>query len=164
LYGTKQSAPRFCHVARRGGAIEEPSAMMTFPGAVIVLAAAMSAPPQPMAMDTPVPSNGVETVCTGVGSAKDDPQWAAYPIRIEFSNGGAQYLSGAHVTLSNGGHAVADLNCAGPWVLVKGTPGSYHVTASMNGSQAQPATAGFTLGGGSQKRVVLRFPDFQANE
>jgi hypothetical protein len=140
--------------------------MMTFPSAAIVLAAAMVAPamPQPMAMDTPVSFGGVETVCTGVGSAKDDPQWAAYPIRIEFSNGGAQYLSGAHVTLSDGGKAVADLNCAGPWVLVKGTPGAYHVTASINGSLAKPATAAFTLGNGAQKRVVLRFPDFQANE
>src|SRR5258708_277298 len=85
--------------------------MMTFPAAAIVMAAAMMAPtmPQPMAMDTPVSFGGVETVCTGVGSAKDDPQWAGYPIRIEFSNGAAQYLSGAHVTLTNGGKAIADL-------------------------------------------------------
>ncbi|HXC54883.1 MAG TPA: hypothetical protein VNU97_06285 [Rhizomicrobium sp.] len=144
----------------------EENAMMTFPTAAIVMAAAMVAPtlPQPMAMDTPVSFNGVDTVCTGVGSAKDDPQWAAYPIRIEFSNGGAQYLSGAHVTLTDGGKTVADVNCAGPWVLVRGTPGAYRVTASMNGSAAKPATAAFTLGNGAQKRVVLRFPDFQVNE
>jgi hypothetical protein len=141
-------------------------AMMTFPTAAIMLAAALVAPtmPQPMAMDTPVAYGNLETVCTGVGSAKDDPAWSAYPVRIEFSNGGAQNLAGAHVTLSNGGNAVADLNCAGPWVLVKGAPGSYHVTASINGSTAKPATANFTLGRGAQKRVVLRFPDFQANE
>ncbi len=137
--------------------------MMTFPAAVIFMAAATAAP-QPMAMDTPVTFGGIQTVCTGVGSAKDDPQWHAWPIRIEFSNGGAQYLSGAHVTLSAGGKDIADINCAGPWVLVKGTPGSYRITASMNGSQAKPATASFTLGNGAQKRVVLRFPDFQANE
>ena len=141
--------------------------MMMFPAAVIVLAQAMTAPPalpQPMAMDTPVSFGGVQAVCTGVGSAKDDPQWASYPIRIEFSNGGAQYLSGAHVTLTTGGNAVADLNCAGPWVLVKGAPGAYRVTASINGSQAKPVTSPFTLGTGKQQRVVLRFPDFQANE
>ena len=28
--------------------------------------------------DTPTTQNGVETVCTGVGSAKDDPRWAAW--------------------------------------------------------------------------------------
>ncbi len=139
---------------------------MMFPTAAIVMAAAMAAPqlPQPMAMDTPVAYGSLQTVCTGVGSAKDDPQWSSYPIRIEFSNGGAQYLSGAHVTLRNGGKDVADLNCAGPWVLVKGTPGSYGVTAAINGSGAKPATATFSLGTGAQKRVVLRFPDFQANE
>ena len=140
--------------------------MMTFPAAAILMAAAMVAPlmPQPMAMDTPVSFGGLQTVCTGVGSAKDDPQWASYPIRIEFSNGGAQYLSGAHVTLTDSGKMVADLNCAGPWVLVKGAPGSYQVNASINGSQAKPATATFSLSTGAQKRVVLRFPDFQANE
>ncbi|MEI9887436.1 MAG: hypothetical protein WDN08_13235 [Rhizomicrobium sp.] len=140
--------------------------MMIFPTAAIVLAAAMTAPtaPQPMSMDTPVSFGNIETVCTGVGSAKDDPQWASYPVRIEFSNGGAQYLSGAHVTLSAGGAAIADLNCAGPWVLVKGAPGAYHVTAAINGSSGKPATAAFTLGSGAQKRVVLRFPDYQANE
>ncbi|HJW40928.1 MAG TPA: hypothetical protein VJ476_06840 [Rhizomicrobium sp.] len=140
--------------------------MMMFPAAMIVLAQAMTAPalPQPMAMDTPVSFGGVQAVCTGVGSAKDDLQWSSYPIRIEFSNGGAQYLSGAHVTLSSGGAAVADLNCAGPWVLVKGNSGAYRVTASINGSQAKPVTAPFTLRPGKQQRIVLRFPDFQANE
>ncbi len=140
--------------------------MMMFPAALILLAQAMTAPtmPQPMAMDTPVSFGGVQLACTGVGSAKDDPQWSSYPVRIEFSNGGAQYLSGAHVTLTSGSTAVADVNCAGPWVLVKGTPGAYRVSASINGSQAKPVTAPFTLRNGPQKRVVLRFPDFQANE
>jgi hypothetical protein len=140
--------------------------MMTFPGAAIIFAAAIVAPtlPQPMAMDTPVAFGGMQTVCTGVGSAKDNPQWSAYPIRIEFSNGGAQYLSGAHVTIDSGGTQVADVNCAGPWLLLKGAPGSYHVTASINGSDAKPATARFAMGSGAQKRVELRFPDFQPNQ
>jgi hypothetical protein len=47
---------------------------------------------------------------------------------------------------------------------VKGSPGRYHVTASINGSQAKPASTTFNLGNGPQKRVELRFPDFQANE
>jgi hypothetical protein len=137
---------------------------MMFPGAAIILAAAVTAPPapQPMAMDTPISFSGVQAVCTGVGSAKDDPQWLSYPVRIEFSNGGAQYLSGAHVMLSGAG--TADLNCAGPWVLVKGNPGTYRVTATINGSQAKPASMTFDLRDGPQKRVELRFPDFQANE
>jgi hypothetical protein len=146
--------------------LQEDSMMMMLSAAVILLAQAMTAPalPQPMAMDTPVSFGGIQLACTGVGSAKDDPQWSSYPIRIEFSNGGAQYLSGAHVTLSSGGHDVADVNCAGPWVLVKGAPGAYRVTAQIDGSHAKPVTAPFALGTGKQKRVVLRFPDFQANE
>jgi hypothetical protein len=133
---------------------------------IILLAATMTAPvlPQPMAMDTPVSFGNIQTVCTGVGSAKDDPQWSQYPVRIEFSNDGAQYLSGAHVTLLQGGKPIADLNCAGPWVLVKGPAGNYNVTATMNGSTAKPANGAFDLRNGPTKRVVLRFPDFQANE
>jgi hypothetical protein len=140
--------------------------MMMFPTAAIMLAQAMTAPAMPpaqsMAMDTPVSYNGVQAVCTGVGSAKDDSQWAAYPIRIEFSNGGAQFLSGAHVTLTGAGSA--DLNCNGPWVLVKGNAGTYHVSATIG--SAKPETATFTVGsgGGAQKRVELRFPDYQPNQ
>lgn len=140
---------------------------MTFPGVALIIAQAITAPtlPQPMAMDTPVSYGGMQTVCTGVGSAKDDPQWASYPIRIEFSNDGAQYLSGAHVTVSNGGAQVADVNCSGPWLLLKGASGSYHVTATINGSDAKPASATFAMReSGPQKRVVLRFPDFQPNQ
>jgi hypothetical protein len=140
--------------------------MMMFPTAAIMLAQAMTAPAMPaaqsMAMDTPVSYQGVQAVCTGVGSAKDDNQWASYPIRIEFSNDGAQFLSGAHVTLSGAGSA--DLNCDGPWVLVKGNPGTYKVTASIG--NAKPESATFTLGakGGAQKRVEMRFPDYKPNE
>ena len=139
--------------------------MMTLHGAAaIVLVAATTAPPmpQPMAMDTPVSFGGIQVVCTGVGSAKDDPEWAAYPVRIEFSNGGAQYLSGAHLTLSGAG--TADFNCAGPWVLVRGNPGTYHVTATINDVQARPASTTFDLRTGPQQRVELRFPAVQANE
>lgn len=136
---------------------------MMLPLAALVLAQAMTAP-QPMAMDRPVAFGDVETVCTGIGEAKDDPQWASYPIRIEFSNAAAQYLSGAHVVLSRGGQQIADLNCLGPWVLLKGPAGAYHVSATIDGASAKPVTAPFELGTGKQKRIVLRFPDFQANE
>jgi hypothetical protein len=131
-----------------------------------ILAAAMATPAvaDPLAMDSPIQINALETVCTGIGSAKDDPRWSSYPIRIEFSNGGAQYLSGAHVTLSERGRTVADFDCAGAWVLVKGKPGNYHVSATIDGSSTKPANASFALRTGTQKRVVLRFPDFQANQ
>jgi len=110
-------------------------------------------------MDNPITINGVDTVCTGVGDeAQHDPRWAAYPIRVEFSNGGAQYLSGAHVTLSQGGKTLAALDCAGSWVLFKLAPGSYHVEASLLNNQGGGArSAEFSPPAHGQKRVVLQF-------
>jgi hypothetical protein len=132
--------------------------------ALLALASAAPAMADPMAMDRPVQMNGLETVCTGVGETKDDPQWLSYPVRIEFSNGGAQYLSGATVRISRGGDTVASLDCAGAWVLLKGAPGSYRVDASIDNSSARPENAAFRMGSGGQKRIILRFPDFQPNE
>jgi hypothetical protein len=58
-------------------------------------------PQQHMPMDTPVPIGSAHAVCTGVGQgAENDPRWASFPIRLEFSNKGAQYLSGVHLDLS----------------------------------------------------------------
>ena len=118
---------------------------------------------EPMPMDRAIQMNGMETVCTGIGEAKDDPQWKAYPVRIEFSNGGAQYLAGATVRVSKGRTMIAEMDCPGAWVLLKGTKGSYRVTATIDGSPGKPANARFTMGSGAQKRVVLRFRDFQIN-
>jgi|SRR5512135_2520121 hypothetical protein len=134
--------------------------------AILAFAALASAPAfaDYMAMDKPVQMNGLEAVCTGVGETKDDPQWLSYPIRIEFSNGGAQYLSGATVKISRGADTVASLDCAGAWVLLRGAPGEYRVDASIDNSSAKPVNAPFKMGTGAQKRIVLRFPDFQPNQ
>jgi len=137
---------------------------MLFPIAAMLFAQTVAAQ-QPMEMDKPISFGPLQIACSGVGSAKDDPEWKAYPIRIEFSNAAAQYLSGAHVTISMGGKQVADLNCAGPWVLVQGQAGSYRVEATINGAGPGTASADFKLtSGGPQKRVVLRFKSEQANE
>lgn len=126
---------------------------------LLLAASALPASAAPMAMDTPVNMGSLEIACSGVGSAKDDPQWSAYPIRIEFSNGAAQYLAGAHVTISQGGKTEADFECAGPWVLVKGPAGSYKVTAAMTWGEFQGVSKSttFSLGGGGQKRVVIQY-------
>ncbi|MGH6876194.1 MAG: hypothetical protein ACREHV_02320 [Rhizomicrobium sp.] len=111
-------------------------------------------------MDTPTPIGGIETVCTGIGaSAQNNPRWLAYPVRIEFSNKGAQYVSGAHVDLSTAaGQPRASLDCNGSWVLFRLQPGSYKVTATL---LSQPgggtASATFAAPASGQKRVVLDF-------
>lgn len=115
---------------------------------------------QHMPMDTPVTVNGTEAVCTGIGDrAEQDPRWLAYPIRIEFSNKGAQYLSGAHVDLATrSGHTIASVDCDGAWVLFRAAPGIYRVTARL---LSQPgggtASATFAAPASGQKRVVLDF-------
>src|SRR5579872_4620567 len=80
---------------------------------------------EPVAMDTPINISGVDSACTGIADSKDDPRWQTYPVRIEFSNGGSQYLAGAHVTLAKSGAVIAELDCQAPWVLFKLGPGSY---------------------------------------
>src|ERR1700739_3340949 len=69
--------------------------------------------------DTPTSINGVDTVCTGVGSAKDDPRWKAYPVKIVLATTGGADLANAHITLAKGGQTLAETDCDAPWVLFK---------------------------------------------
>jgi hypothetical protein len=118
-------------------------------------------PQQHMPMDTPVPIGGVQAVCTGVGQgAENDPRWLTFPVRLEFSNKAAQYLSGVHVDLASAsGKPLGSLDCDGPWVLLGVSQGTYRVTATL---LSQPgggiASATFTTPSSGQKRVGLQFP------
>ncbi len=104
-------------------------------------------------VDQIVDANGVQTACTGIGSAKDDPQFQGWPAQIEFSNQGAQYLSGVHVVISKNGQVVRDTTCGAPWVLVKGS-GTYQVKASFEGMLDKSASFSAS---GAHKRIVLQF-------
>jgi len=132
--------------------------MMMFPSAAIVLAATMMAPtmPQPMAMDTPVSFGGVEAVCTGVGSAKDDPRWKGYPVKIVLATTGGADLANAHITLARGGQTLVETDCDAPWILFKTTPGQYTATATLIGGSGQSHSASFTSGS-AQKEVTITF-------
>lgn len=112
-----------------------------------------------MPLDTPTTIAGVDTVCTGIGQeAQNDPRWLGYPVRIEFSNGGAQYLSGAHVDLSTaGGRQLVSVNCPGAWVLFRLTPGTYKVSAMLTGQLGGTSSATFSPPRSGQKRIVLDF-------
>ncbi|HSM94829.1 MAG TPA: hypothetical protein VLT91_02215 [Rhizomicrobium sp.] len=113
-------------------------------------------------MDQPITVDGIETACSGIGDeAQTDPRWPAYPIRVEFSNGGAQYLSGAHVTLSQHGKTLATFDCSGAWVLFKNLkPGeTYKVAATITDEPgAGEKSATFTPPAHGQKRVVIQYP------
>ena len=108
--------------------------------------------------DTPVTINGVETVCTGVGSAKDDPRWAAYPVKIVLATSGGANLANAHITLTKGRNEVAGLDCDAPWILFKAPPGAYTATATLIGGSGRSSSASFgTTGSGRQKEITITF-------
>lgn len=130
--------------------------LMTAAAAFFPLAAVMVSTEAAAVQDTPTAINGVEMVCTGVGSAKDDPRWGAYPIKVVLATAGGANLANAHVSLSKGGKEIAALDCDAPWILFKAPPGNYSVTASLIGGSGQSHSANVTAGT-AQKEVTLTF-------
>ena len=141
--------------------------MPQIPALPLLFAGGMTVPvaPQPMAMDTPVSFGNVQAVCTGVGSAKDDNQFASYPIKLEFSNGGAQFVSNEHVTLMNNtGANIAEFDCQGPWVLLQLPKGMYSVTATQPDATRGPKTVKVEPPATGQKRIEIQFPSIAPNQ
>jgi hypothetical protein len=108
--------------------------------------------------DTPVTMNGVEVVCTGVGSAKDDPRWRAYPVKIVLATTGGANLANAHVSIAKAGKEVVGLDCDAPWVLARTAPGGYSATATLIGGSGLSRTVSFTTPSSGQKEVTITFP------
>lgn len=113
-----------------------------------------------MAVDQDVVIGGVHLACTGIGDTRADPKWAAYPIRVEFSDAKNQYMVDALVALVDAkGEAVLMVRCDSPWLLMKPSPGTYTVYAQLMDSAAKMRSARFTVSTHGQRRVVLQFPD-----
>ena len=108
--------------------------------------------------DTPTPVNGIEKVCTGVDSAKDDPRWSAYPVKVVLATTGGANLANAHITLTKGRQTVVETDCDAPWILFKAPAGSYTATASLIGGTRSAHTSFSTSGSGAQKEITLVFP------
>ena len=110
--------------------------------------------------DQPVTIGGVESVCTGVGSAKDNPDWKDYPVKLTFSNLAGENEASEHIAISQGGKPVMETDCDAPWLLIKAPAGRYNVTASLPGNNGtRMAKAAFTTGGSTtQQTVNLAFP------
>jgi len=108
--------------------------------------------------DTPTNINGVEAVCTGVGSAKDDPRWKDYPVKIVLATASGANLANAHISLTKGNKEMAGLDCDAPWILLKPPAGSYTATASLIGGGNSAHASFTTSGSGAQKEVTLMFP------
>ena len=132
--------------------------LMTAAASFFPLATLMMSAEAVAVQDTPTTINGVETVCTGVGSAKDDPRWSAYPLKVVLATAGGANLADAHVSLNAGGREVAGLDCDAPWILFRAPAGSYTVTAALIGGGGRSHSASVTTGGGTaQKTVTLTF-------
>lgn len=113
-----------------------------------------------MAVDRDVAIGDVHAACTGIGDTRADPKWAAYPIRVEFSNAKNEYMVDALVALVDAkGEAVLVVRCDSPWLLLQPPPGTYAVYAQLMDSAVRMRSARFTVPAHGQKRVVLQFPD-----
>ncbi len=104
--------------------------------------------------DQPVMIGGVETVCTGVGSAKDNPAWSAYPVKLVFANPAGENLAGVNLSVMQGGKPVVETQCDAPWLLMKLPPGNYDVAATVPGNTGpRMGKASFATKGGMQQTV-----------
>jgi hypothetical protein len=137
--------------------------LITAVAAIFPLTTMMLANQALAVQDTPTTMNGVETVCTGVGSAKDDPRWAAYPIKIVLATAGGADLANAHITLNKGSQVLMQTECDAPWILLKAPSGSYTATATLTGGSGQSHSAHFTIGSGAQKEITITFARPAAN-
>lgn len=108
--------------------------------------------------DEPTTVNGYELACTGVGDeAKEDARWPSFPVRIEFANRDAQYLSDVDITVTDAkGEALFTVRCESPWFLAKIPPGKYTVAGTFQGLTK---TAKFTAPASGQARIVVRYPE-----
>jgi hypothetical protein len=113
------------------------------------------------AQDEPFTVNGVTAVCTGVGSSKDKPEWASYPVKIVLANTAGENVAAAHYTVTRDGQTVLEADCDAPWLLIKGAAaGNYAATASTaEGGRSNSVT--FTAANGPQKELTLMFPTRQ---
>jgi hypothetical protein len=107
--------------------------------------------------DTPTRMGDIEAVCTGVGStARQNPAWAAYPLKIEVTGRGGQYLADVHLILTQKDQTMASVHCDGPWLLFRLPPGRYRVEAETEGRKE--ASSALVPAAG-QGRIILRFPE-----
>src|ERR1700759_1334117 len=95
--------------------------------AISVLTTGALALPSLAEQDTPSDIGGINTVCTGVGSGKDDPRWNGYPVKLVLATPGGKDLAGAHVVLSQAGKTLVETDCDAPWILFSPEPGDYTV-------------------------------------
>ena len=108
------------------------------------------------AQDTPFTMGNVTAVCTGVGSAKDNPEWKSYSVKIVLANSAGEDLAAAHFKVTGGGKTVLETDCDAPWLLLKLPAGSYTASATA-GNRLSRSTSFSTSGNGPQKELTITF-------
>jgi hypothetical protein len=107
--------------------------------------------------DKPLQLDGLEAVCTGIGSeSRADPRWQAYPLKIEVAGKGGQYLGDVTLSVQQAGKELAAVECEGPWILFRLPAGRYQIEAQTEGKTARSSAIVPAEG---QGRIILRFPD-----
>jgi hypothetical protein len=121
-----------------------------------VLAADAEGPVR-LRLDQPETMRNIEAVCTGIGTeSREDPRWAAYPLRIEVAGQGGQLLGDVQLTVMKAGQPLISVRCNGPWLLLRLDPGAYRITGEF---ETRMAAANANVPARGQGRVTLRFPD-----
>lgn len=105
---------------------------------------------------------GVAIACTGIGQEKQDPRWQAYPVRVEFSAPGGDYLADEALSvMDRSGRTLATVACEGPWILLRPqAPGQYRFSGWVPGKPGAPRGGTFHVPLKSQIRLVLQFPAY----
>ena len=133
-------------------------------GLFLIMAALATTPsgptmaqPERLRFDTPTVVNGVEAVCTGIGStARADPRWGEYPLKVEAVGRGGQYLGAVTMVVAQDGEEVVTVSCGGPWILFRLAPGSYVVSAMTD---ALSSSGRVNVPAQGQGRLILRFSE-----
>ena len=126
--------------------------------AVLFWASVAAAESTSLPSDEPVTINGIELACTGIGDeAQSDPRWKAFPVRLEFAGGNAQYLADVDVSVTDSlGAQLFQVRCDSAWLLAKLSPGKYKVTGTF---RDLTKSANFMAPKSGQVRIIVRFPE-----
>ena len=109
----------------------------------LVLALAMLAP-------LPAAANGFY-LCTGLGrDAREEAKNFRHTMHLVFAEKSGGFLGEVSVLIESNGETVIEQGCDGPWFMANLVPGTYHVTATFNGTSK---TATLTLGTKKLKHV-----------
>lgn len=101
--------------------------------------------------------------CTGVGESKEDPRWAAYPVKLMFTTGGTAYVAHVDVEIKNSaGKTLLQASCNAPWLVVDLPPGNYQMTATAVKKYLR--TTRLKVEAGKKTAAVVRFAEISGDQ